>query len=308
MIDKNHDQLSVRGQCLALGLGRAALYYEPVVPRDESVLANEIHEMWLDKPYYGYRKITKQLVRDGYSVNHKRILRIMRDMKIQAIYPKPNTSAGNPEHKIYPYLLRGLIIQGPDHVWETDITYIRMPGGFMYLIALIDVYSRYCIEWTFVNTMDSIHCLEMLERALKKGRRPIILNTDQGSQFTSHEWITYVEQNGILVSMDGKGRWADNIYIERFWRTVKHEHILLHFFETVQEARTSIGRFIHTYNNERLHQSLGYATPAEVYGGIVKSKSFTLTKEPAMAGLGVTPSVNLGLQACPLALTQAAAS
>lgn len=265
MIDVENNNLSIRRQCEVLGIWRSNLYYQPVCAQDESILANEIHELWLDMPYYGYRKITAELQRRGYEVNHKRILRIMQDMCIQAIYPKPKTSICRAEHKIYPYLLRDLKIDRPNHVWETDITYIKMREGFMYLVAVIDVFSRFLIEWSFSNTMDTHFCTEMLKQALQKGKTPIILNTDQGSQFTSEDWINQVEQNGIQISMDGKGRWADNIFIERFWRTLKYEHVLLHGFETVNKARSSIKQFIDTYNYTRLHQSLGYKTPAEVY-------------------------------------------
>ena len=265
MVIPNHEFLSIRRQCNLIGINRSNLYYKPIPDNPEkSILANEIHELWLKRPYYGYRKITAELKKKGYFVNHKRILNMMQDMQIQALYPKPKTSIGNHEHKIYPYLLRDLKIEGPNHVWSSDITYIHMPEGFMYLIALIDIYSRFLISWNFSNTLDTDFCERMLEDALRIGK-PKILNTDQGSQFTSNIWIQKVETNNIKVSMDGRGRWADNVFIERFWRTLKHEHVLLHSFETVKEARKSIDFFINTYNNERLHQSLGYKTPAEVY-------------------------------------------
>lgn len=301
MMDKKHDQVSLRRQCKLLNITRSSVYYVQTVAVDESAIANEIHELWLKKPMYGYRKITKHLQRNKYDINHKRVLRIMREMKIQAIYPKPNVSLASDEHKKYPYLLEGLAIMAPNQVWSTDITYIKLPTGFVYLIALIDVYSRYCVGWTLVNTMDGAHCRDMLQKALEKGARPEILNTDQGSQFTGKEWIELVEGHDIRVSMDGKGRWADNIYIERFWRTIKHEHVFLHRFETITEARASIGRFIHEYNYERLHQSLGYVTPAEVYGGIAAAKVVTIVRNKAADRLAATPSVNLGLQACALA-------
>lgn len=276
MINENHDHLSIRKQSIILGIGRSSIYYSHVVPCDESILANEIRDLWLKKPYCGYRKITAELRRLSYDVNHKRVLRMMRDMKIQALYPKRRTTICNPENKIYPYLLKKMEVTKPDQIWESDITYIRMSEGFMYLIALIDVYSRYCVEWIFVNSMEVEHCVEMLTNAFNRKRKPLILNTDQGSQYTSEAWINCVESNDVKVSMDGKGRWADNIYIERFWRTVKHEHILLHSFETVKEARQSIGQFINVYNQERLHQSLKYATPAEVYGGVITIKNFVI--------------------------------
>lgn len=305
MINKQHDQISLRKQCVLLGLTRSSVYHVPAIAADESAIANKIHELWLKKPMYGYRKITKQLQRYSYNINHKRVLRIMREMRIQAIYQRPKTSTGNPEHQKYPYLLNGLAITRPNQVWATDITYIKLSSGFVYLIALIDVYSRYCVGWILANTMDGAHCRAMLEKVLKKGIAPEIINTDQGTQFTGIEWIELVEKRGIKVSMDGKGRWADNIYIERFWRTIKYEHIFLHACETLTETRASIGRFIHEYNYERLHQSLGYATPAEVYGGYVTTDMVMVSRKAGNDRLGATPSVHLGLQAYPLANTTA---
>lgn len=256
--------LSIRKQCEILGITRSNLYYESIARSDESVLANEILDLWFEWPQYGYRKITAALRRDGYEVNHKRVLRIMQDMNIQAMYPKPKTSCRFQDNRIYPYLLRNVEIVRPNQVWGTDITYIKMPIGFMYLIALIDWYSRYVVGWRFSNRPDTESCEEMLIDALKLGR-PEILNTDQGCQYTSNSWINLVEKNGIRVSMDGKGRWADNVIVERFWRTLKYEHVLLHEFETVPDAQFSIGSFIDRYNYKRLHQSLEYRPPAEVY-------------------------------------------
>lgn len=265
MVNAEHEQLSVRKQCQALGISRSNVYYGAQVRHDESILANEIHELWVEMPYYGYRRITAELRKRGYAINHKRVLRMMRDMRIQALYPKPRTSVSNVAHKKYPYLLRDLKIRGVNHVWETDITYIKMPHGFAYLVGVIDVYSRFLVAWTLSNTMEAEFCLDMLSKALQSGTKPEILNTDQGVQFTSNAWIDHVTMNNIKISMDGIGRWADNIFIERFWRTLKHEHVLLHGFETIKEARNSIAHFIEIYNYKRLHQSLGYRTPAEIY-------------------------------------------
>lgn len=266
MLNKNHQFLSIRQQCALLGVWRSNVYYRPAAASEESILANEIHDLWLDMPVYGYRRITAALHRKGYKINRKKVLRIMREMRLQAIYPKPNTSRRNQDHKIYPYLLRGLKITHPNHVWATDITYIKIAGGFMYLIAIIDVYSRFVVAWCLSNTLDTQFCEDALKCALEQ-EKPDILNTDQGCQFTSVVWIKLVESNDIKVSMDGRGRWADNVFIERFWRTLKHEHILIHDFETVFELKGSIGQFIDVYNNKRLHQSLDYQTPAEVYFG-----------------------------------------
>jgi len=265
MIEKNHKSLSVRKQCSVLELNRSTLYYEAVEGLEDTQLANEIHELWIEMPFYGYRRITAELRRRGYSINEKRVLRLMRKMNVQALYPRPKTTIRSARDPVYPYLLKDLGITRPNQVWATDITYIKMPVGFAYLVALIDVYSRYVVAWRLSNTMDTHFCLEMLDEALCYAC-PEILNTDQGSQFTSGDWIGRVQGFGILVSMDGKGRWVDNIIIERFWRTLKHEHVLLHSFGDLKQACESIGEFIKLYNFRRLHQSLGYQTPAEVYG------------------------------------------
>lgn len=261
-----------------MDIPRSAIYYETRINGSDALFANLIMEIWLEFPAYGYRKITHELQRRNYDINHKRVLRLMQDANIQAMYPRPNTSMQNKQHKIYPYLLYEFIINRPNQVWATDITYIRTPNGWMYLVALIDLYSRKIISWRLSNTLEVTFCLEMLEEALRYGK-PEILNTDQGSQYTCEQWIKMVQDNGIRVSMDGKGRWADNIIIERFWRTLKHEHILLYIFDTVQELKRSIASFIYLYNNKRLHQNLGYKTPAEIYGGIHQAPSLELGKE-----------------------------
>ena len=197
-------------------------------PANDSMLANEIQEIWLEMPFYGYRRITVQLRRNGYDVNHKCVLRLMNDMNLQALYPRPKTTKRNKDHKVYPYLLRDLLITRPNQVWATDITYIAMPtGGFMYLVALIDVYSRFILSWRLSNTLDTSFCLDMLDQALSNYNKPEIINTDQGCQFTSQLWINRLNDAGIKISMDGVGRCHDNIIIERFWRTIKHEHILV---------------------------------------------------------------------------------
>lgn len=265
MVSKEHESLSIRRQCDILDINRSNLYYCDKPAPNESILANEIHEIWTAMPCYGYRKITIELQNRGYEINHKKVLRMMQDMHIQALYQRPKMSISNPEHRKYPYLLRDLVIREPNHVWETDITYIRIPAGFVYLVGIIDVYSRYLVAWSLSNTLETDFCLAMLKNALQIGNRPEILNTDQGVQFTSDAWIECVESSGIQVSMDGIGRWADNIFIERFWRTLKHEHVLIHSFDTIKEVNRSIKQFIEMYNHKRLHQSLGYKTPAEIY-------------------------------------------
>jgi len=265
MIEITQRDLSIRQQCTLLKVNRSTLYYRGADQGIDGQLANEIHEIWLEMPFYGYRRITAELRRRGYVINQKRVIRLMKEMNIQALYPRPRTTVRAAKDPIYPYLLKDLEINRPNQVWATDLTYIKMPVGFAYLVALIDVCSRYVVSWRLSNTMDTHFCLEMLEEALRYAC-PEIINSDQGSQFTSYEWTKRVKEVGVKISMDGKGRWVDNIIIERFWRTVKHEHVLLHSFEDLREARRSIGNFINLYNHKRLHQSLGYKTPAEVYG------------------------------------------
>ena len=260
--------LSIRKQVELLKINRSNLYYRATACPDESALANEIRDIWYENPSGGYRKITAVLQRrHKYEINHKRILRIMREISIKALYPKPRTSMADKEHKKYPYLLLNLVIDRPNQVWAADITYVRVGDSWMYVVAVIDVYSRYVLEWSVSNTLETDFCLATLRRALFRGK-PGILNTDQGCQFTSLTWITCVEECGIKVSMDGVGRWADNVYMERFWRTLKHEHILLRMFDSVAELKQALAEFIAYYNNERVHQSLRYNTPLEVYTGL----------------------------------------
>lgn len=261
-----------------LSISRSGIYYKKRDRISDTMFANLIVEIWHEMPYYGYRRITAELQRRSYRINRKRVLRIMQGMKIQAMYPRPNTSKRNEGNKIYPYLLKGLVIDRPNQVWATDITYIKMKTGWIYLVAIIDLYSRYVIAWRLSNTLETAFCLDMLEQALIFGK-PKILNTDQGSQFTCEAWIARVERDGIKISMDSKGRWADNVIIERFWRTLKHEHVLIHIFDTVIELKRSIDRFVREYNSKRLHQSLGYKTPEDVYAGKERVTSLVLGKK-----------------------------
>ena len=277
MIDALDQRMSVRKQCNLLAVNRSTVYYEQAPSRDDTELANEIHELWLEMPFYGYRRVTAELHRSGYLVNRKRVLSLMRAMNIKALYPAPKTTIASPDHKIYPYLLRGMQIVHPNQVWSTDITYLKLPGGFAYLVALIDIYSRFVLSWRLSNTLDKSFFLDMLAHSLTRSR-PMILNTDQGCQFTSLAWINTVEGHGIQVSMDGRGRWADNVFIERFWRTIKYEHVLLYSFDTVGQLKQSIGEFIEIYNTKRLHQSLGYKTPAEVYLGIPQKQELNCSE------------------------------
>jgi putative transposase len=267
LVEVNHPELSVRRQCELLGLARSTFYYEPTGATPEDLhLMRLIDELYTDYPFYGSRRITEALTRRGEEVNRKRVQRLMREMGLEAIYPKPRLSAAGRGHKIYPYLLRGVKIERPDHVWSADITYVPLPSGFMYLAAVIDWYSRYVLAWRLSNTLDGAFCLEMLEEALQGGR-PEVFNTDQGVQFTAEAFTGRLISAGVAVSMDGRGRALDNVFVERLWRTVKYEDIYIRGYETVAELLQGLTRYFAFYNQERLHQSLGYETPAEVYRG-----------------------------------------
>jgi putative transposase len=257
--------LSVRRQCELLGLNRSTLYYAPAGESTENLqLMRLIDEQYLRTPFYGWPRMTAYLRRQGYDVNHKRIQRLMRKMGLQAIYPRPKTSRAAQERKCYPYLLRDLKIDRPNFVWSADITYVPMRQGFMYLVAVIDWYSRYVLAWQLSNTLDGYFCLVALHQALDAGR-PQIFNTDQGAQFTAHEFTGSLECADIRISMDGRGRALDNIFIERLWRTVKYEDIYLKDYTTVPDLDAGLRDYFHFYNHERLHQSLAYRTPAEVH-------------------------------------------
>ena len=265
MIDAENG-LSVRTQCELVQVQRSGYYYQSKKQcGEDGKIMNEIYEIWLARPDYGYRRITRQLREEGHKVNRKRgVYRLLRQMNLQAIYPKPRLSTANQEHKTYPYLLEGLKIDRPNQVWMTDITYIPLPRGFVYLVAIIDVYSRYVVAWELSNSLDTDFCLAMLEKALQKNK-PEILNSDQGCQFTSQAWIEAVEKEGIQISMDGKGRCLDNVYIERFWRSLKYEDLYVNPPQTVTEARQIIATYIEFYNHKRFHQSLNYQVPAALY-------------------------------------------
>jgi len=268
-IDHDHSQISVSRQCEILGLARSSLYYRP--SRDTSyneLLMRLLDEQYMNTPFYGVDKMTSWLCRQGHHVNPKRVRRLLRQMGIEAIYPRPKRNLSNPNkaHKIFPYLLKGVGIDHVDQVWSIDITYIRMHQGWVYLAAVIDWYSRYVLSWEISVTLESLFCIKALRRALSE-RSPEIFNTDQGSQFTSPDFTNILLDRGIKVSMDGRGRCFDNIFIERLWRSVKVEEVYIRDYDTVSEANYYLSRYFEFYNNERLHASLGYQTPAEVYFG-----------------------------------------
>jgi len=268
----------VRRQCELLGLPRATLYYQPAQETAENLrLMERIDRQYTDRPFYGSRRMTAWLNGTGEEVNRKRVQRLMRLMGLEAIHPKPRLSAAGRGHRVYPYLLRGVAIERADQVWSADITYVPMAHGFMYLAAVIDWYSRYVLAWRLSNTLDGSFCLEMLEEALSRGR-PQVFNTDQGVQFTAEAFAGRLLAAGVQVSMDGKGRCLDNVFVERLWRSVKYEDLYLRRYEGVQQLRQGLGRYFGFYNEERLHQALAYRTPRAVYqegrgsnGGILSS-------------------------------------
>jgi putative transposase len=264
LIERDHD-LSISRQCELLGLPRSSYYY---LPRAESELnlrlMRRIDEVHLKYPFYGSRRMSIHLRDEELEVNRKRVQRLMRKMGLVAIYPGPRTTAAAPERRKYPYLLRNLAIEHPDQVWCADITYIPMRRGFLYLVAIMDWMSRYVLSWDLSNTLSHHFCVDSLERALGTSR-PEIFNTDQGSQFTSDVFTSTLETNGVAISMDGKGRALDNVFIERLWRSLKYEEVYLHAYEDGFEAADGIGRYLEFYNTKRPHQSLGYRTPFQVY-------------------------------------------
>jgi putative transposase len=265
MVEHNNKTLSVRRQCELLDINRSSLYYSKAdTDAQDLELMRMIDEQYLKTPFFGSRRITKMLNRAEYQVNRKRVRRLMRLMGLEAVYRKPRTSKPAPENKIYPYLLRGLTIDRPDQVWASDITYIPMRKGFLYLVAIIDWHSRFVLSWRLSNSMDTDFCTEALDDALVQSV-PEIFNTDQGSQFTSENFTKILKQNQIAISMDGKGRFLDNIFVERLWRSLKYEEVYLKAYENIKEARASIAEWIRFYNFDRPHQALGYSTPWEVY-------------------------------------------
>jgi putative transposase len=266
MIEPNHPKLSIRRQCDLIGLNRSSFYWQPASESPLNLaLMRLIDEEYTRAPFYGYRKMTARLQDPhGYLVNHKRVARLMGIMGLQAIYSRPQTTVAHPQHRKYPYLLRGLKIDRPNQVWAADITYIPLQGGFMYLVAIMDWYSRYVLTWRLSNTLDGAFCLAALREALNHAQ-PEIFNTDQGVQFTAHEFTYTLEEAGVRISMDGRGRVFDNIFVERLWRSVKHEDVYLKSYETVPALFAGLDDYFHLYNYERPHQSLDYRTPAAVH-------------------------------------------
>jgi len=264
-VEADHPDLSVRRQCELLGISRASLYYRRQGESEENLrLMRRLDRQYTRAPFYGSRRMTAWLRSQGWAVNRKRVGRLMRWLGIEAVYPKPKLSQRGKGHQIYPYLLRGVEVERADQVWGADITYIPMARGFLYLVAVMDWFSRFVLGWALSLTMEEPFCLEALKGALRRGR-PQIFNTDQGSQFTSEAFRHELEARQITISMDGRGRCLDNIFVERLWRSLKYEEVYMREYATVWEARDRIDRYFHFYNHERLHQSLGYRTPASLY-------------------------------------------
>ncbi len=265
-IERSHSVLSISSQCALAGVNRSSWYYHPTRVESEQNLAlmRLLDEQYTRTPFYGVRKMTKWLRDQGWHINPKRVRRLMRWMGLETIYPKPRLSKPAPGHRIYPYLLRGLAICRPDQVWATDITYIRLVGGFIYLVAIMDWFSRYVVSWEVSVSQDTSFCVSALDWALARDQ-PEIFNSDQGGQFTSEAFTNRLKDKGIHISMDGRGRVMDNIFVERLWRTVKYEEVYLKDYRTVEEAVSNLRRYFDFYNQQRFHQALDYRTPEAVY-------------------------------------------
>lgn len=289
MLEPSHKSVSIRRQCHLLGMSRSAVYYRP---RPESAVNIElkrvIDRQYTETPFYGVPRMTAWLRREDWCVNEKRVRRLMRQMGLYAIYPRKNLSIPDRSHRVYPYLLRDLVIDRSDQVWATDITYIRLHGGFVYLTAIMDWHSRYVLAWELSNTLDAAFCVAALGRALAISQ-PEIMNSDQGSQFTSEAFTGKLRAAGIQISMDGRGRAFDNIFVERLWRTVKYEDVYLKDYASVTEARESLGRYFRFYNSERPHQALGWLTPAEKYFGNQEAPGGPTTAAVAVTPVGLRP-------------------
>jgi len=272
MIEPEHAELSIVRQCELVGMSRSSWYYQPRGESEENLeLMRRIDELHLDCPWYGSRQMARALRRMGYQVGRKRARRLMRLMGLRSVAPTPNTSRRAPGHPVYPYLLRDMEIERPNQAWCTDITYVPMAHGFLYVVAIMDWHSRKVLSWRLSNTQDAAFCVEALEEAIERYGCPEIFNTDQGSQFTSAAFTDVLKAQGIRISMDGKGQWTDNVFIERLWRSLKYECVYLHAFADYREARAEIGSWIDYYNDERPHSSLGEdRTPSEIHAGLLR--------------------------------------
>ena len=286
MIDKKAS-LSVVKQCQLLGVSRSSLYYQPRAASEEDLAVMRVlDEVHLARPFLGSRRLVDELQARGHQVNRKRVRRLMKLMGLEVTHPKPRTSTPSKLHKVYPYLLRDLIPERANQVWVSDITYLPMAKGFAYLVAVMDLYSRKILSWRLSNTLDSRFCVEALEEALRKYGKPNIFNTDQGAQFSARAFTGVLELHNIQISMDGKGRWIDNVFIERFWRSLKYEEVYLYAYDDLKQTQRGVKRYMRYYNRERCHSSLDKKTPQEVYAASAKSK---LKPNQPVRGAALTP-------------------
>jgi putative transposase len=302
LLDRSHDPISIRRQCTLLGVARSGVYRPPRPANDspraggDLVLTRRIDELFTAWPFLGSRRLTTLLRAEGHALNRKRVQRLMRQMGIAALGPKPRTTTPAPGHKIYPYLLRDMAIERPNQVWAADITYIPIGRGFLYLVAIMDWASRAVLSWRLSNTMDASFCVSALEEALARFGRPEIFNTDQGSQFTSAAFTGTLAAAGVRISMDGRGRWMDNVFIERLWRSLKHEDVYLKGYADGREARARIGSWIAFYNLQRPHQALGNRTPMAVWrAGVTgelddRAVDMTLVLRTSLDNAGALPT------------------
>ena len=269
MVDTGHEDLSVVRQCELIGMSRSSWYYQPTGDSERNLeLMRVIDEEYLKMPWYGSRQMVRHLKRLGYGVGRKRVRRLMRLMGLRSVAPQPHTSRRNPAHRVYPYLLNDLTIERSNQAWCADVTYIPMAHGFLYLVAIMDWHTRKVLSWRLSNTQDTGFCIEALDEAVEQYGCPEIFNTDQGSQFTSSAWTDRLRENEIRISMDGKGQWMDNVFIERLWRSLKYECVYLRAFGDFKEAQTQIGSWIDYYNDDRPHSALDDLTPSDAYAGI----------------------------------------
>ena len=264
LLEKDDREITLKRQCFLLGIARSTAYYESQKQPEDKKLLHAMDEIYTGCPFYGKRKMKAELIRKGFYIGIKKTCSLMRKLGLQCLYRKPKTSIPNPYHKKYPYLLKGVEILKNNQVWGTDITFIRLARGWAYLTAILDWYSRYVVAFRLSITLEKDFCVEALQEALGAAK-PEIFNSDQGSQFTSYEFTQILEENGIKISMDGRGRCLDNIFTERLWRTVKYEEVYLKSYSTMEEARESLTAYFHFYNHSRPHQSLNYKTPAQIY-------------------------------------------
>lgn len=285
-----NELLDFKKKCELLNVSRGSMYYKPKNQEsNDAIIINELREIYQETPSYGYRRMAVALRERGFVVNHKKVFALQKIAGIQAIYPGKKTTIKNQRHKVFPYLLRDLVIERPNQVWQVDITYIKTRMGFVYLVCLIDVFSRKIMGWRLSTCLDTASCLDAFNDALQHGI-PEIVNSDQGSQFTSEVWVASVQHCGIKVSMDGKGRWADNAYVERLWRTIKYEMVHLHSFDTVVQLRTALARYITFYNAKRYHSKLNYHTPDAIF-----IKKIIPTKQELFANFVSAPTYRSGV-------------